>query len=112
MSNCSTVLREQNRVVGKAHDLPLAENFLDRIFYRAARFRVHDVEDHIHGFRASFLQVPSCELLGDRIQKGHSAVHVRGDHRVTNAGKSGRKPLFTLCQCFLRLFTFGQLALQ
>ena len=108
----SAVLGEQNRVVGKAYYLPLAEHFLDGILNGAARFRVHDVEDKIHGLPASFLQAPPGEGLGDGIHKDHAAIHVGGNYRVADAGESGREPIFTFCQSFLRPFAFGQLVEQ
>src|SRR5260370_17470413 len=80
----SAVLGEQKRMVGQSHYLPLAEYFLDGVLDGAATFLVYNIKHQIHGFAVRLRLSPAVDGLGDGIQKSHSALHVRGDHRVTN----------------------------
>src|SRR5712671_2413906 len=94
-------------MVGQADHFSLAKDFLYRVFNGATRLFVNNVEDEIHRFAASVVDSPSGERLCNGVHEGNGSIHVGGNYRVADAGKSCRKPLFTLLQALL-----GKLALS
>jgi len=94
-------------VIGQSDNFSLAENFLTG-FSTGCRVSCYDIEDEVHGLSPRVLEFPSCERFRNRVHEGHGTAHIRGDHGVTDAGKSCREPLFTFSQRFLRAFAFGE----
>jgi hypothetical protein len=93
---------DQRRMISQANDEAFPHHLRHRVFRRAPRLLVDDIEDVSQGPAGSLFLAPSGHRLGGGIQEGHATVLIGGDHRVADADEDRGEPLLPLPQRLLR----------